>query len=225
MATPEELRRQQEENALLERENEILRKRLELQNESYSLSTSYLESIKEILGVQSKRTQFESDTLDINKKIQRAIRDQNLDLEDSVEKVKQVSRNKKLILEAQKQEANLSKDLTEKDKNRVAQATRRLQGIVNIQKTLDNELSLAKEDRKLSDDQIKKLKERLVTYLTNEVETYDQYISGDVYQFEILDENGEQEDSCCGFYGSDITKNGILDYVNSEDRELVLEQL
>jgi hypothetical protein len=161
MATPEELRRQQEENALLERENEILRKRLELQSESYSLSTSYLESIKEILGIQSKRTQFENDTLDINKKIQRAIRDQNLDLEDSVEKVKQVSRNKKLILEAQKQEANLSKDLTEKDKNRVAQATRRLQGIVNIQKTLDNELSLAKEDRKLSDDQIKKLKERL----------------------------------------------------------------
>jgi len=161
MATPEELKRQREENELLEKENEILRKRLELQSESYSLSTSYLESIKEILGVQSRRTQFENDTLDINKKIQRAIRDQNLDLEDSVEKVKQVSRNKKLILEAQKQEANLSKDLTEKDKNRVAQATRRLQGIVNIQKTLDNELSLAKEDRKLSDDQIKKLKERL----------------------------------------------------------------
>jgi galactitol-specific phosphotransferase system IIB component len=161
MATPEELKRQQEENELLAKENEILRKRLELQSESYSLSTSYLESIKEILGIQSRRTQFENDTLDINKKIQRAIRDQNLDLEDSVEKVKQVSRNKKLILEAQKQEASLSNDLTEKDKNRVAQATRRLQGIVNIQKTLDNELSLAKEDRKLSDDQIKKLKERL----------------------------------------------------------------
>jgi hypothetical protein len=87
MATPEELKRQQEENALLEQENEILRKRLELQSESYSLSTSYLESIKEILGVQSKRTQFENDTLDINKKIQRAIRDQNLDLDDSIEKV------------------------------------------------------------------------------------------------------------------------------------------
>jgi len=38
-------------------------------------------------------------------------------------------------------------------------------------------------------------------------------------------ENGEFEDSCGGFYGSDITKNGILDYVSSEDRELVLEQI
>ena len=124
MATPEELKRQQEENELLEQENEILRKRLELQSESYSLSTSYLESIKEILGIQSKRTQFENDTLDINKKIQRAIRDQNLDLEDSIEKVKQVSRNKKLISEAQKQEAVLANDLGQKDKNRIAQASR-----------------------------------------------------------------------------------------------------
>lgn len=161
MATPEELRKQQEANELLEKENEILRKRLALQNDSYSLSTAYLESLKEILGVKTKLSQFDQDTFDINKKIQRAIRDQNLDLEDSVEKVKQVSKNKKLILEAQKQEAALADSLTTKDKNRISQASRRLQGILNIQKTLDNELSLAKEDRKLSDDQIKKLKERL----------------------------------------------------------------
>ena len=42
MATPEELRRQQEENELLEKENEILRRRLELQNESYSLLSKFM---------------------------------------------------------------------------------------------------------------------------------------------------------------------------------------
>ena len=101
MATPEELKKQQEANELLEKENEILRKRLALQNDSYSLSTAYLESLKEILGVKTKLSQFDQDTFDINKKIQRAIRDQNLDLEDSVEKVKQVSKkltNNKIIL-------------------------------------------------------------------------------------------------------------------------------
>ena len=159
MATPEELRRQQEENALLERENEILRKRLELQSESYSLSTSYLESIKEILGIQSKRTQFESDTLDINKKIQRAIRDQNLDLEDSVEKVKQVSRNKKLILEAQKQEANLSNDLIGKDKKRIEAAERTTNKINDITKSLKEQLSLPTEQRDKSE--IKRLQDKL----------------------------------------------------------------
>jgi galactitol-specific phosphotransferase system IIB component len=159
MATPEELRRQQEENALLERENEILRKRLELQSESYSLSTSYLESIKEILGIQSKRTQFENDTLDINKKIQRAIRDQNLDLEDSVEKVKQVSRNKKLILEAQKQEANLSNDLIGKDKKRIEAAERTTNKINDITKSLKEQLSLPTEQRDKSE--IKRLQDKL----------------------------------------------------------------
>jgi hypothetical protein len=61
--------------------------------------------------------------------------------------------------------------------------------------------------------------------MDSEIETLSDYIGGDVYQFEILDKNGEFEDSCGGFYGSDITKNGILDYVSSEDRELVLEQI
>jgi hypothetical protein len=61
--------------------------------------------------------------------------------------------------------------------------------------------------------------------MDSEIETLSDYIGGDVYQFEILDEKGEFEDSCGGFYGSDITKNGILDYVSSEDRELVLEQI
>jgi hypothetical protein len=160
MATPEELRRQQEENALLERENEILRKRLELQSESYSLSTSYLESIKEILGVQSKRTQFESDTLDINKKIQRAIRDQNIDLEDSIEKVKQVSRNKKLILEAQKQEATLANDLIGKDKKRIEAAERTTNKINDITKSLKEQLNLPTEQRDKS--KIASLQEQLV---------------------------------------------------------------
>ena len=160
MATPEELRRQQEENALLERENEILRKRLELQSESYSLSTSYLESIKEILGVQSKRTQFENDTLDINKKIQRAIRDQNIDLEDSIEKVKQVSRNKKLILEAQKQEANLANDLIGKDKKRIEAAERTTNKINDITKSLKEQLNLPTEQRDKS--KIASLQEQLV---------------------------------------------------------------
>lgn len=160
MATPEELKRQREENELLEKENEILRKRLELQSESYSLSTSYLESIKEILGVQSRRTQFENDTLDINKKIQRAIRDQNLDLEDSVEKVKQVSRNKKLILEAQKQEAVLEDKVVGLNKSRVAEASRYTKELEEAQSELNELLKGSKEDKIINADKIKQLQKQ-----------------------------------------------------------------
>ena len=54
-----------------------------------------------------------------------------------------------------------------------------------------------------------------------EIKTLDQYIRGDVYGFEILDENGEHEDSCFGFYGSDIEENGILEHLSIEDKEAI----
>lgn len=77
------------------------------------------------------------------------------------------------------------------------------------------------------------LREKVEEHLQGEVHTYDQYISGDVYYFSIYQketcnlgcEHEEFEDSCGGFFGYDIKENGILDYISSEDREAVLEQL
>jgi len=67
--------------------------------------------------------------------------------------------------------------------------------------------------------------DNLNSVMDSEIDTLSDYVGGQVYQFEILDENGEQEDSCGGFYGSDISKNGILEHIDAEDRELVLEQI
>lgn len=39
--------------------------------------------------------------------------------------------------------------------------------------------------------------------LRGEVETYDQYLRGEVYGYTVTDRTGEQLDSCWGFYGSD----------------------
>ena len=61
--------------------------------------------------------------------------------------------------------------------------------------------------------------------MDSEIDELDKYISGEVYAFSIQDENGDTEDSCGGFYGSDIRKNGILDHLSKEDTEMVLEQL
>lgn len=62
----------------------------------------------------------------------------------------------------------------------------------------------------------KKLKERLEQYLIQEVETYNQYVSGDVYGFQLENKNTGEEDSCWGFYGSDINENGILDSIDAD---------
>lgn len=66
--------------------------------------------------------------------------------------------------------------------------------------------------------------ERVTKCLDSEVETYDQYITGDVYGFklmkrEICDKNHEhfeEIDSCWGFYGNDYKTNGIFDHINKE---------
>ena len=66
-----------------------------------------------------------------------------------------------------------------------------------------------------------KLLERVKGYLLNEVETYDQYLTGEVYSFELTDIDGNHIDSCGGFYGDDFNTNGIADHVGKELIELL----
>jgi len=48
-----------------------------------------------------------------------------------------------------------------------------------------------------------KWRKKIATYLTGEVETYDQYLTGEVYGFSIVKDDGEEKDidSCWGFFG------------------------
>jgi hypothetical protein len=61
-----------------------------------------------------------------------------------------------------------------------------------------------------------KLAEKIKGYLINEVETYDQYLTGEVYRFEVTDLNGVELDSCGGFFGADFKMNGLTDYIDKE---------
>jgi len=46
------------------------------------------------------------------------------------------------------------------------------------------------------------LKKKIHQIIEGEVETYNQYLAGDVYGF-VISQNGEQIDSCWGFYGQE----------------------
>lgn len=63
----------------------------------------------------------------------------------------------------------------------------------------------------------KKVREIILNDLNSQVQTYNTYLNGDVFRFEVFDEEGEEIDSCGGFYGSDHKENGMLDYLNSKD--------
>lgn len=62
--------------------------------------------------------------------------------------------------------------------------------------------------------------DKLLKHLEGEVETYDQYLRGDIWGFEVL-ENGDVSDSCWGFFGNDPLTNGILDHLADEAKAAV----
>ncbi len=73
-------------------------------------------------------------------------------------------------------------------------------------------------------------RKRAVEIMEGEVEVYDQYLTGDVYGFTLYSadpvDEGEtpdwsEEDSCRGFFGSDVMENGIADHVGSGLQEAV----
>jgi hypothetical protein len=57
----------------------------------------------------------------------------------------------------------------------------------------------------------KKLFMQAVQLMEGEVETYDQYLTGDVYGFVIEDADGEELDSCWGHYGLKWAKEAATD--------------
>ncbi len=59
------------------------------------------------------------------------------------------------------------------------------------------------------------LKKRCMRIAKSEIETYNQYFRGDVYGYKIEDENGDELDSCWGYYGIEdaITEaKSVVDY-------------
>jgi len=69
--------------------------------------------------------------------------------------------------------------------------------------------------------------EQVKQWLVGEVETYDQYLTGDVWGFVLRgptkhcdacghDEEGDEIDSCWGFYGDNPMENGIADHLDTE---------
>lgn len=75
--------------------------------------------------------------------------------------------------------------------------------------------------------------ERVERCLKGEVETYDQYLRGDVYGYEVTEtkhcdacghDDEDVVDSCWGFYGHNWKENGIFESAGWESKKLVTEK-
>lgn len=68
----------------------------------------------------------------------------------------------------------------------------------------------------------KSIREKVIEVLEGEVKDYDQYLTGDVYRYEIEDEDGDVVDSCGGYYDKDECQSdgeNLLEYYQKESIE------
>jgi len=65
----------------------------------------------------------------------------------------------------------------------------------------------------------KQFREKLIRIAESEIQTYNQYLRGDIYGYNVIDEDGNETDSCWGYYGTEdaITEaKSIVDYKTNE---------
>jgi hypothetical protein len=158
-----------EENALLKEQNKILEQRLKIQEEGYSMSTAYLESLKEALGIQTRLSQRESDTLDINKKLQKAIKDQSTELSSIAQKTKEIAKNEELTQKANLAIRGLQASISEERKKQVDKTTKAVQLQNSLTKEIEEELKKLEKGLAIDQDLVLSKKAQLAA-VESEVE-------------------------------------------------------
>lgn len=89
-------------------------------------------------------------------------------------------------------------------------------GFIAIRKADFAKDYLNKADRRLpAKDRTKKAEACLDAW----IKEIDNYLTGQVYGFEIETQSGEHVDSCWGFYGSDLDQNGLLSHIGLSKEE------
>jgi hypothetical protein len=158
MATEEELNRQKELNKLL-REEAILR------GESFDISSSLVDSLKETLGINSRRTTFDSSLLGINKNINKAILDQKTGLIEVDKLDKQIQKNQSLIAKSLLIQTSLEKSLSGKQKEKADSFIKQVNLVNSLNKKIDEELAKAEKG-----EQINKRRLELFQYARDQAE-------------------------------------------------------
>jgi len=136
---------------LLEEQNRLYRKQLELQEEGYSLSTSYVESLKEVLGIRSKLSTADSNLLSLNKKINKEILNQKTGLDKASDVQKQINKNADLVNKSNILQSNLEKIA---NKEKVNAAAAELSKIYELQSQRETIIQQLQEQNNLTEDDV-----------------------------------------------------------------------
>lgn len=82
------------------------------------------------------------------------------------------------------------------------------------------ECFMVPRNRKATPEQIDQARQNLI----GEIETYDQYLSGDVWGYRIIDPAGEEVEACWGMYGHDYCEGEARSVVDTLPEQLAQEE-
>ena len=139
MASEQELNRAEELLKKQEAINAAKQKQRELDADILGLSSGLVDSIKEIQGISTKRSTFDSNILKVNKDINKEILGQKSGLSDISTIQKQLQKNQELILKSDKSQQAILNSLSPTEKKRVELANERISQIrsqISIQENI-----------------------------------------------------------------------------------------
>ena len=87
---------------------------------------------------------------------------------------------------------------------------------------IDREKALKEYSKKIL---TKKLKQKIYEVIQGEVNTYNQYLSGDVYGYKVIDKDGTEIDSCWGYYGMEDVIEEAKSMVDYEIKKSIKEHI
>ena len=102
-------KKSEEQNRLLKEQNSELEKKLRLQEESFNISNAAIDSLKEALGIQQRRSTEDSNLLKTSKEINNGILNQKTGLRDVSKISTQIAKNSDTIQKGRIQEISLNK--------------------------------------------------------------------------------------------------------------------
>ena len=142
---------------LIERENYLLKEQLKLNAESLDLSSSLVDSIKEVLGISSKRSTADSNLLKVNKEVNKQILNQKMGLKGISEINKIIAKNQQTISKGKLAEQSLENSLSKKQKERVERANKAFSLSTKASKLIEEELSKVEKGEAINQEKLDRL--------------------------------------------------------------------
>ena len=154
----------EQRNSALERQNQLLERQLEALSRASDLSNTLLDTLKEELGIQTRRSTNEQSLLEINKKINKEINNQKFGLSNTATVSKQITTNQNLINAALKTATSLSRDINRQEQIKARSAANYFSLLNKTQKELDEIEKQLEAGNEIDYERLRTLKDQQAQY-------------------------------------------------------------